>query len=31
MHNPEYVQQNKKHKFLWDIKIQTDHQSRPDD
>ena len=25
MHNPESVQENEMHKFLWDFKIQTDH------
>ena len=25
MHNPESVQENETHKFLWDFKIQTDH------
>ena len=25
MHNPESVQENEMHKFLWDFEIQTDH------
>ena len=33
MHNPEFVQENETHKFLWDFEIQTDHlisARRPD-
>ena len=27
MHNPESVQQNEMHKFLWDFNVQPDHQN----